>query len=306
VTVPIEMWILFGAMVTAALFVDLWKQRDASHIHAISMKEALTWTGVWIFLALGFASVIYFRMGSVKSVEFLAAYVIEESLSVDNMFVFVLIFSFFKVSARYQPRILLYGILGAIGMRFVVIFAGVALLQRFHWVLYVFGAVLLITAFRMMFEGEKNMNPEKNPLLKMFQKFMPFTNRFHEEHFFVRENAKWLATPLFATLLVIEASDLLFAVDSIPAVLAISQDIFIVFTSNIFAILGLRSLYFLVHGSMELFSHLKYGLALVLMFIGSKMLLMDIYPIHTGFSLAVIAVILATSILTSITFPQKK
>jgi tellurite resistance protein TerC len=306
VTAQIEMWILFGVMVTAALFVDLWKQRDASHIHAISMKEALIWTGVWISLALGFAAVIFFRMGSVKSMEFLTAYVIEESLSVDNMFVFVLIFSFFKVSDRFQPRILLYGILGAIGMRFVVIFAGVALLQRFHWVLYVFGAVLLITAFRMMFEGEKNMNPEQNPLLKMFQKFMPFTNHFHEEHFFVRENAKWLATPLFATLLVIEASDLIFAVDSIPAVLAISQDIFIVFTSNIFAILGLRSLYFLVHGSMSMFAHLRYGLALVLMFIGGKMLLMDVVKVRTDLSLGVIAAILGVSIFTSITFPQKK
>ncbi len=190
-------------------------------------------------------------------------------------------------------------------MRFVLIFLGVALLKRFEWILYVFGAILLVTAFRMMFENEQHINPEDNAVLKLFHKFMPFTKQAHDEKFFIVENGRRLATPLFATLLVVEGSDLVFAVDSIPAVLAISQDTFIVFTSNIFAILGLRSLYFLVHGSMGVFSHLKYGLSLVLMFIGGKMLIAHWYKIPIGVSLAVVAAILGTSILTSLTFKDK-
>ena len=273
------------------------------NIHKISVKEAITWSCVWIGLALLFDLFIYLDpdFGKVKALEFLTGYVIEYSLSVDNIFVFILIFSYFAVEEQYQHKILFWGILGALIMRGTFIFAGISLINRFHWIVLIFGGFLVFTGIRMLFHKETEVDPEKNAVIRFFKKFLPVTHTLHGDKLFIRQNRKFYATPLFMVLVIIESSDLLFAVDSIPAILAISHDRFIVYTSNIFAILGLRSLYFAIAGIMGYFRYLKVGLAFVLTFVGLKMLsayfVFDI-PIVT--SLLIILGILVMSILASV------
>jgi tellurite resistance protein TerC len=256
-------------------------------------------------LALIFNVLIYFDMGKTKALEFLTGYVIEYSLSVDNIFVFILIFSFFKVNNKYQHKVLFWGIIGALIMRAIFIFAGVVLITRFHWIIYIFGGFLIITGIRMLFHGDKEVDPDKNPVVRFFRKFLPVTDTMHEDKFFIKQNSKTYATPLFLVLLIIESSDLIFAVDSIPAVLAISQDSFIVYTSNIFAILGLRSLYFAISGIMEYFRFLKIGLAFVLTFVGVKMCTSDFFDIPVLYSLLIIISILLISVLASVVIKKK-
>jgi tellurite resistance protein TerC len=294
------LWTLFAIIIGSALFIDLGLKNNSRHTHAVSLREAACWTLVWVALALGFAGVIYFTLGKMRSLEFVTGYLLEESLSVDNMFVFVLIFEFFAIPALYQARVLKYGILGAIVMRFVIIFAGVGLVQRFHWMYYAFGLLLLGTAIRLLTQKEEAIDPARNPVLRLFKRFMPFSLELDGNRFFTRRDGVRLATPLFATLLVVEASDLIFATDSIPAVLAVSNHPLIVVTSNIFAILGLRSLFFLISGFMRLFRYLKVGLSVVLIFIAIKMLLVDLYPIPIGVSLLVVAGVLSASVLASL------
>lgn len=300
----VELWGLFAAIVLASLAVDLGLPSHRHRTQPVSFKEALHWSFFWIALSLAFSMVVYRTLGPARATEFLTAYLIEKSLSVDNMFVFILIFDYFKIPGLYQPKVLKYGILGAIAMRLVLILAGVALLARFHWLLYVFGVILIVTAIQLIRDEGKDMQPEANWVLRLGKRFFPFVHELHDGQFFVREAARWVATPLLATLLVIEASDLVFAVDSIPAVLAISRDPFIVFSSNVFAILGLRSLYFVLHGAMGTFRYLKYGLGVILILIGVKMLLTDIYPVSTLASLGVVALCLAVAILCSLCHPR--
>lgn len=296
------MWTVFWAGVPVILLFDLLVlQRKA---HAVTLKESAAWVAFWVAIALLFNAGIYHYLGPDKAKEFLAAYLIEESLSLDNMFVFILIFSYFNVPASYQPRILHWGILGAIVMRIFFIFAGVALLEKFHWMIYIFGAVLVFTGVRMAVEQEQKVDPEQNFVLRICKRLMPFKARHDGQEFFVREEGRLYATPLFATLLVVEASDLIFAVDSIPAVLAISGDFFIVVTSNIFAILGLRALFFVIAGIMGLFRFLRLGIASILCFVGVKMLIAGVYTIPINVSLAVVAGVLVASIVASMALKE--
>jgi len=304
----IWLWIGFNMFVLALLALDLGVFHRKAH--AVSGREALIWSGVWISLSLVFNGVIYFfwdRMmpessytNSEAALAFFTGYLIEKSLSVDNIFVFILIFSFFAVPAAYQHRVLFWGILGALVMRGTLIAIGAALLKEFHWVIYVFGAFLIFTGIRMATHREEDLHPERNPVVKFFRKFMPVTETFEKDHFFVRHAGKLMATPLFLILLIVESTDLVFAVDSIPAIFAVTQDPFIVYTSNIFAILGLRALYFLLANVMDKFEYLKLGLSAVLTFIGIKMVIVDFYHIPVGASLAVVAGILTISVVASL------
>lgn len=304
----IWLWIGFNLFVLAMLALDLGVFHRKSH--SVSGKEALIWSLVWISLSLVFNAVIYFfwdRMMPDSSytnreaaLAFLTGYLIEKSLSVDNIFVFILIFSYFGVPAKYQHHVLFWGILGALVMRGALIVLGAALLERFHWIIYVFGAFLIFTGIRMAWHHDENVEPDKNPVVKFFRKFMPVTDKFEKDKFFVRHAGKLMATPLFLILLVVESTDLVFAVDSIPAIFAVTQDPFIVYTSNVFAILGLRALYFLLADVMDKFQYLKYGLAAVLTFVGTKMVIVDFYKIPIGVSLGVVAGILAISIVASL------
>ncbi len=293
-------WVIFSIIIIVMLALDLGVFNKKSH--EIKVKEALTWVGVWVSLAMIFNLIVLMKFGKTKALEFLTAYVIEYSLSIDNIFVFIMVFSFFGVKREYQHKVLFWGILGAVVMRAVFIFAGVALINRFHWIVLIFGAFLIFTGLKMLFQREEaKVDPEKNGLVRLFRKFLPVTDQFHGDSFFIRKDRKTFATPLFIVLLIIESTDLIFAVDSIPAVLAISQDTFIVFTSNIFAILGLRSLYFAVSGIMGLFRFLKIGLAIVLTFVGLKMLAAYFhFEIPVTLSLSVIVSILLLSIFASV------
>jgi tellurite resistance protein TerC len=285
------------------LFLDLavFHKRD----HEIEFKEAALWTLFWISLALGFNLLVYFFIGEKQGIEFLAAYFMEESLSIDNMFVFVLIFTYFKVPKLYYHRVLFWGILGALVFRAIFIFAGVALINKFHWLLYVFGAFLVITGIKMLFQKDEEIHPEHNPVLKLVKKIFPVTPDYVKGNFFTRIEGVLYATPMFVVLAFIETSDIIFAVDSIPAVLSISRDPLIVYTSNVFAILGLRSLFFVISGVMKFFRFLNYGVSLILVFVGAKMLLENIYKIPTGYSFLVILTIVILSILASIFIPEK-
>ena len=304
----IWLWIGFNVFVLAMLALDLGVFHRKAH--AVSGREALIWSGVWISLSLVFNGVIYFfwdRMmpessytNSEAALAFFTGYLIEKSLSVDNIFVFILIFSFFAVPAAYQHRILFWGILGALVMRGTLIAIGAALLKEFHWVIYVFGAFLIFTGIRMATHREEELHPERNPVVKFFRKFMLVTETFEKDHFFVRHAGKLMTTPLFLILLIVESTDLVFAVDSIPAIFAVTQDPFIVYTSNVFAILGLRALYFLLANVMDKFEYLKLGLSAVLTFIGIKMVIVDFYHIPVGASLAVVAGILTISVVASL------
>lgn len=297
------LWIIFSALVIVLLWLDLFVWNK--HAHAVSMKESALFCAGWASVALLFGGLVWHLLGQGKAMEFLAGYLVEYSLSMDNMFVFLAIFCYFGTKAENQPRILQWGILGAVIMRLILIFAGVALINRFRWLLYVFGVVLLFTGVKMFRAGEEKLDPGANPVLKLFKRFMPFEDKYDGEDFFVRVRGMLHATPLFATVIVIEASDLLFAVDSIPAVLAISRDSLIVYSSNVFAILGLRSLYFLLAGMMGMFEYLKYGIALILCFVGVKMLLSDLHHISSGITLAVVCGVLGASIALSLAKGKK-
>ena len=272
--------------------------------HTVKFREALAWSAVWIALAVIFAVVVFFWHGRIPALEFVTGYVIELSLSVDNLFVFLLIFRFFQVPAVHQHKVLFWGILGALIMRAVFIAAGVGLIQRFHWIVYVFGAFLVYSGIKLFFQEEAEIHPEKNPVLRLFRRFVPVTKDYEGDKFFVRRPGLY-ATPLFVVLLVVETTDLLFAVDSIPAILAITRDAFIVYTSNVFAIMGLRSMYFALAGMMEMFRYLHYGLSLVLVFVGAKMLLSHYLEIPTPVALAAVAGVLAISVIASMANPKK-
>lgn len=274
--------------------------------HEVSIREALVWTGVWITMALIFGVGVYYYMGPQTALDYYTGYLIEKSLSVDNIFVFLLVFSYFKVPAEYQHKVLFWGIFGALVMRFIFIFVGVALIEQFDWIIYVFGAFLIFTGIKLALEKDKEVHPERNPVLKLMRKIFPTTKRYYGANFFVYRMGKLIATPLFIVLVVIETTDLVFALDSIPAILAITRDEFIVYSSNAFAILGLRALYFALSGIMRLFHYLHYGLSLILVFVGIKMLLADVYHIPTPYALGFIALTLTISIIASIYSPQKK
>lgn len=298
------LWILFNVFVLLMLILDLGVFHKKAH--EVKIKEAVIWSIVWISLALIFNAGVYHYMGEQKAVEFLTAYLIEKALSVDNIFVFILIFSFFKVPAEYQHKVLFWGVLGALVMRIILIIAGVALIENFHWVIYVFGLFLVYTGIKMITHKDKKFDPEKNPVVKAARKRFNISGEFHGSRFFFRQNGALWATPLFLVLLLIEVSDLIFAVDSIPAVLAVSTDTFIVYTSNVFAILGLRSLYFALAGMVDKFKYLSYGLAAVLVFVGIKMMISGVFKFPTLYSLLIIISILIISVLLSILKPEKR
>lgn len=301
----IAFWVIFNAAILALLFLDLAVFNRGGRV--VPFRQALLNTFVWIALAFGFAAFIHQWLGGTKALEFITGYLIEESLSVDNLFVFILLFNYFKVPPEQERTVLFWGILGALVMRGAFILAGVALIHRFHWIIYVFGAFLVYTGFKLLSEGEEEqVDPSRNVVLKLARKFVPVTESYAGKKFFLRQAGKTFATPLFIVLLVVETTDILFATDSIPAILAISRDSFIVYTSNVFAILGLRSIFFALSGLMKLFHYLNYGLAVVLMFIGAKMLISVKYQIPTWLALAVIAVVLGLSVLASVLFPKEK
>ncbi len=297
------LWTGFLVFVIIMLALDLGVFHRKSH--EVKIREALIWSAVWISLALIFNYGIFIFMGREKAIEFLTGYVIEKSLSIDNLFVFIMVFTYFNVDTKYQHKILFWGILGALVMRAIFIFAGVALISMFHWIIYVFGGFLIFTGIKMLFHKDEKLNPNKNPLVIIFKKFFPVTEEMHGSKFFVKINARTVATPLFIVLLVIEFTDLIFAVDSIPAILAISNDTFIIFTSNVFAILGLRALYFALAGITKYFYYLKYGLSAILVFVGIKMIIAEFYKIPIVYSLLSILGILVISIVFSIVFPKK-
>ncbi len=296
---PLWAWVGFFAFITAMLALDLGVfQRE---MHVVAMKEALVWCAVWATLAIGFAGIMWHWRGAELAQQFLAGYLIELCLSVDNVFVFILVFAYFKVEPRYQHRVLFWGIIGAVVMRAVFIIVGVSVIERFHWILYVFGAFLVYTGAKMALPSkEAEVDPEQNFAVKLFRRFFPVAPHNDHGHFFTVHGGRRMATPLFIVLIVIETTDLVFALDSLPAVLAITKDSFVALTSNIFAILGLRSLYFALSGIMGLFRYLKVGLALILVFIGCKMLVEPWLHITTGASLGVIGGVLSASILMSV------
>ena len=291
-------WIGFNVFVLIMLALDLGIFNRK--IHEVSVKEALIWSAVWIGMALLFNVFVYFNLGKEKALEFLTGYLLEKSLSVDNIFVFVIVFSMFGIPAMYQHKILFWGIFGAIVMRIILIFSGIALITKFHWLVYVFGGFLVITGIKMVFGKEKKSDPSKNIVVRMFRKLFPVKDEIEDGKFFVKENGRSQATRLFLTLIVIEVTDLVFAVDSIPAILAITNDAFIVYTSNLFAILGLRSLYFALAGIIHRFKYLKHGLSVVLVFVGIKMIVSEFYKIPVVLSLVFIVIVLAVSVIASL------
>lgn len=297
------LWIAFNAFVLLMLTLDLGVFHRKSK--EISIKDALIWTGVWVLLALLFNVFVYYQFGQEKALEFLTGYVIEKSLSVDNIFVMILIFSFFNVPAAYQHKVLFWGILGALVMRVLFIVAGVELINNFHWLIYIFGGFLIYTGIKILSESDMKLDPEKNPLVIFARKMFRITPNFEGDNFFVeRDNHIWM-TPLFVVVIMIEATDLVFAVDSIPAILSISDDPFIVYTSNVFAILGLRSLYFALAGLDKYFVYLRYGLSAILIFVGVKMCISQFVHIPISLSLGFIVLILFLAIMASI-FMRKK
>lgn len=303
----VGLWVGFHALILTLLALDLLVFHRKAH--EVRLREAAIWSAVWIALALVFNYGVYRYFGARSGLEFLTGYLIEKALSVDNIFVFVLIFSYFRVPPEYQHRVLFWGVLGALIMRGTMIGAGVVLIRQFHWVIYVFGAFLMITGIRMAAHDEQEIQPELNPVLRVIRRFLPVTERYRGQRFFVRESlgtrTRVAATPLFVVLALVETTDLVFAVDSIPAIFAITQDPFIIYTSNIFAILGLRSLYFVLAGIIHRFHYLKFGLGVVLVFIGGKMLVSDIYHVPVGLSLGVVATMLVLSVVASLLRPER-
>jgi tellurite resistance protein TerC len=297
-------WFAFNVFVVVMLALDLGVFHRKAHV--IEIKESLVWSAVWIVLALLFNLGIYFWRGPETALEFLTGYLIERSLSIDNIFVFLLIFSYFGVSSLYQHKVLFWGILGAMIMRVIFIVAGVALIQNFHWIIYVFGAFLILTGIKMIWQRNKQIHPERNPVLRVFRRLMPVSDDYEDGKFFVKRAGRYFATPLFIVLLVVETTDVIFAADSIPAILAITLDPFIVYTSNVFAILGLRALYFTLAGIMRLCLSIHYGLSAILVFVGFKMLLADIYKIPVGIALGVVAGLLTISVIACMIRPRKE
>ena len=296
-------WTLFNIFVVSMLVLDLKVFHRTAH--EVKVKEALLWSAFWVSLALLFCGGIFYFRGPDPALKFLAGYMIEESLSVDNLFVFLVIFSFFKVPKHFQHRVLFWGIVGALIMRALFILAGVSLIHRFHWMVYIFGAFLVMTALKLVLSKEKEVEPEKNPILKLVRHILPITESYEGERFLTRKSGRLYATPLLVVLLAIESTDVIFAVDSIPAVLSVTTDPFIVYTSNIFAILGLRAIFFALAGLMGLFRFLNYGLGFILAFVGVKMLISDVVIIPIGMALGVIACILGLSIAASLYWPEK-
>jgi tellurite resistance protein TerC len=295
----ILLWIGFNIFILVLLTLDLKVFNRKPH--EISIKESLMWSGVWIAISLLFNIGVYFWFGRESALQFFTGYLIEKSLSIDNLFVFLLLFSYFKVPAKYQHEVLFWGISGALLMRGALILLGAALITRFHWILYILGLFLVVTGVKMAFQdGKKEVHPERNIVVRFFKKFLPITSGYHEEKFFVKTGGKRYGTLLLVVLIVIETTDLLFAVDSIPAIFAITQDSFIIYTSNVFAILGLRSLYFALAGIMDLFYYLRHGLSVVLTFIGLKMLLMGYVNIPIGLALGVVGTVLLIAIAASV------
>jgi tellurite resistance protein TerC len=313
----LTLWIGFNALVLVLLALDLFVFHRKAH--EVRTREAAGWTAFWIALALLFNAGIYWFMGPEKGLEFLTGYLIEKALSVDNIFVFVMVFAYFNVPRKYQHRVLFWGILGALVMRGAMIGAGAYLIHQFHWVIYIFGGFLIITGIRMAFHREQDIEPEANPVIRLVRRLLPITSTYHGQKFLVRETVeerapdrsgivrttKLMATPLFVVLVFIETTDLIFALDSIPAIFAITTDPFIVYTSNVFAILGLRALYFLLASVIHKFQYLQLGLSVVLVFVGAKMLLEDLYPIPIGVSLGVVAVVLAAAVAASLVWPAE-
>jgi tellurite resistance protein TerC len=297
------LWAGFVVFILAMLAIDLGVFHKKAH--EVSLKEAGIWSAVWVALAIAFNVGVYHWFGSQRALEFTTGYLIEKALAVDNIFVFVVIFTTFAVPAIYQHRVLFWGVLGALVMRAVFILAGGAFLQRFHWAIYVFGALLAVTGVKLLLQRNQEIHPEKNPIVRFTQKIFRVTHEFHGDKFVILRNGRRYGTPLLLALVAVEVTDIIFAVDSIPAIFAVTADPFIVFTSNIFAILGLRSLYFLLAGIITKFAYLKVGLSFVLIFVGAKMLLMDVYKVPIAASLAIIAGILGLSIVVSLMNPPK-
>ncbi len=297
------LWIGFSAFILLMMSLDLGLLNRKAHV--IKYREAATWSAVWVTLALIFAGLVFYYQGTDRGLEFLTGYLIELSLSVDNLFVFLLIFSYFKVPAKYQHRVLFWGVMGALVMRLTMIFIGAVLIQRFHWVIYIFGVFLVYTGIKMFKQEELDIQPEDNPLVKLVTRYIPITRHYEEEKFFTRVNGRLTGTLLLLVLVIVEVTDLVFAVDSIPAIFAITTNTFIVYTSNVFAILGLRSMYFLLAGVVEKFQYLKMGLAIVLTFIGVKMLVVAVHVhIPIWFSLIFVAVVLLSSVIASLIWPK--
>ena len=303
-TENIWLWIGFNAFILLMLALDLGVFHRKAHV--VTIKESLTWTCVWVAMALIFNAGILHYMGSEKALEFFTGYVIEKSLSVDNVFVIALLFSYFAVPTLYQHKVLFWGILGALVMRAAMIALGAKLITEFAWIIYIFGAFLILTGIKMIVKSEEEIHPERNPVVRLFKRFMPVTSEYRGDKFFIREKGILMATPLFVVLLLVEFTDLIFAVDSIPAIFAVTKDPFIVYTSNVFAILGLRSLYFALSGVLDKFHYLKVGLGVVLSFVGVKMLLAHSpWKIDTLVSLGVIVIVLVASVVASLMWPKK-
>lgn len=297
-------WIGFNVFVLIMLALDLGVFNRKAHV--VSVKEALTWSGVWISLALIFNGLIYYWFGEAKAIEFLTGYLIEKSLSIDNIFVFVLVFGYFQIPAIYQHKILFWGIIGALFFRALFILVGVTLIAKFHFIIYILGAFLVFTGIKMAFtKSDNELHPEQNPFIVWISQKLPFTKTSVGGKFFTRIDGKIFATPLFLVLIMVETTDIVFAADSIPAILAISKDPFIVYTSNVFALLGLRALYFALAGIMQLFHYLHYGLSVILVFIGLKLLLSDVFHLDMRIALGVVGSILAISVIASLLFPKK-
>jgi tellurite resistance protein TerC len=297
------LWLVFTLLMGIMISFDLGLSRKSREI---SFRESLAWTIIWFVLAMLFNAGVYLYLGSKQGVEFFTGYIIEKSLSVDNLFVFIMIFSYFGVERLYQPKILKWGIMGALVMRGLFIFLGVELLNAFSWMMYVFGLILVVTAFKMAFGGEEEIEPEKNLLVRLARRLYPVVPHIRNDRFFVTKSGVRHATPLLLTVLVVESSDVIFAIDSIPAIFAVTRDPFIVYTSNIFAIMGLRALFFLLSGATELFEYLKFGISLILAFVGVKMLIVDFIHIPNYISLLIIIVILSLSIIMSVSMKKRQ
>jgi tellurite resistance protein TerC len=296
------LWLIFAGAVGVLLALDLGVFHRRAH--ALTFREALGWSAVWFMAALLFMGVVYFWRGAEPAFAFLTGYLVEWSLSADNVFVFLMIFSYFQVPSAYQHRVLFWGIVGAVVLRAIMITAGVVLIHAVHWIVYLFGAFLVVTGVHVAFQRPGELEPERNPVVRLVRRAFPMTKQYHGASFFLRRRGRWIATPLVLVLAVIESTDVVFAVDSVPAVLAITTDPLIVFSSNVFAILGLRSLYFVLAGVMPLFHYLRYGLAVILVFVGAKMVLSDVMPVPTPVALGVVATALAASVALSLWFPK--
>jgi tellurite resistance protein TerC len=297
------LWGAFNLFVLVMLALDLGVFHRRAH--EVRIREALFWSVFWIALSLLFNLGVYFWRDSVTALEFLTGYLLEKSLSVDNIFVFLMIFTYFRVPYLHQHKVLFWGILGALIMRATFILVGITLIQKFHWIIYIMGGFLILTGIRMATHKDEEINPERNPVLRLFRRLVPVTENYEGGQFFVRRSGRLFATPLFIVVLVVETTDVIFAVDSIPAILAITLDPFIVYTSNVFAIMGLRALYFALAGIMQLFHYLPFGLSFILVFVGIKMLLVDIYKIPISIALGTVAAVLVISVIASIVYPPK-